>query len=58
MRTIWITFGLVGFGVTREALFPEVRLGLVAIGMCRGALRDHIGKFRAYARAALAAVRP
>lgn len=56
--TMWVTFGWVGFGITREALFPEVGLGFIAIGWCRGALRDHVRTFRAYAKAALAAVRP
>lgn len=50
--TVWITFGRVGFGVTRQALFPEIRCGLFAVGWCRGALADHLAAFRASARAA------
>lgn len=55
--TMWCTFGLVGFGLEREALFPEIRLGIVAIGWCRGALHEHIAKFRASCKAALQALK-
>ena len=51
--SVWLTFGLVGFGYDRDSLFPEWRLGLVAIGGCRGALREHIEAYRAQARNAL-----
>ena len=51
--SVWITFGRVGFGYARDSLFPELRLGMVAIGGCRGALREHIEAYRAQARNAL-----
>ena len=40
-HTAIITTGWCGFGCTR-GLFPEIRLGIVAIGWCRGSLRDHV----------------
>lgn len=51
--SVWLTVGLVGFGYDRDNLFPELRLGLVAVGWCRGALRQHIDIYRAQARNAL-----
>lgn len=36
-HSVWITLGRVGFGVS-GGLFPELRLGVVAIGWCRGAI--------------------
>ena len=51
--SVWLTFGLVGFSYDRDNLFPELRLGLVAGGCCRGALRQHIDIYRAQARNAL-----
>ena len=50
---MWLTVGLVGFGYDRDNLFPELRLGLIAVGWCRGALRQHIDIYRAQARNAL-----
>jgi hypothetical protein len=45
--TVW--FGLhlwCGFGVT-GGLFPEVRLGILRIGCCRGAVGDRMRDARA-----------
>lgn len=39
--TFIITTGRCGFGRT-GGLFPELRLGFVAIGWCRGSLREHV----------------
>lgn len=41
MGSAWVTIGWVGFGAS-GGLFPEVRLGLLAIGCTRGAISDHI----------------
>lgn len=35
--SVWVTVGFVGFGLSR-GLFPEVRLGVVCVGWCRGAI--------------------
>ncbi len=56
--TIWLTWGLVGFGWQRDRLFPELRLGIVAVGYCRGAIRSHVESFRTQARLALDALKP
>jgi hypothetical protein len=38
--TAWITFGWVGAGIDRDSLFPQLRLGCIAIGWCRGSIHD------------------
>lgn len=41
MGSVWFTVGFVGFGAS-GGLFPEVRLGLVSVGCCRGAIAMHM----------------
>jgi hypothetical protein len=51
--TVWLTLGWVGFGANAGTL-PELRLGLVALGCCPGALRERVD---AFARAVAEAIR-
>lgn len=51
--TVWLTFGWVGFGAS-AGLLPELRLGLVALGCCRGAPRERVEMLRAGIRSAIA----
>lgn len=37
-----ITLGWRGFGFTRAALIPELRLGIVSVWWCRGAITDRV----------------
>jgi len=40
--SVWISLHLwCGFGVT-GGLFPEIRLGIVRVGCCRGAVADRM----------------
>lgn len=50
--SFWITFGWVGVGAN-GGLFPEVRIGVVALGCCRGAVTERL---RAAIRSALHAL--
>lgn len=50
--TVWISLGLVGFGIS-GGLFPEIRLGLVAVGCCRGTLTARLQRGRALLREAI-----
>jgi hypothetical protein len=43
--SIWLSFGLCGFGFSR-GLFPELRLGVVSVGWCRGAIAAHVRSAR------------
>ena len=54
--TVWITLGWVGFGATAGTL-PEIRLGLVALGVCPGALRERVDAFARGVAAAIQALR-
>lgn len=55
--TMWLSLGLVGFGVS-GGLFPELRLGIFAIGWCRGAITDRIAALRERLRLAIEVLRP
>lgn len=37
--SVWLSLDLCGFGVT-GGLFPELRLGILRIGCCRGAIAE------------------
>lgn len=51
--SVWFSFGLVGFGFS-TGLFPELRLGVVAVGCCRGAIAAHVRSAREGLEQALA----
>lgn len=48
----WISFGRCGFG-GNLGLFPELRLGIVRVGCCRGAIVDHLRALRIQAEETL-----
>lgn len=54
--TVWCSLGRCGFG-GNLGLFPELRLGVVRIGCCRGAITGHIEEMRDRLRRALASLR-
>lgn len=53
--SLWISFGLCGLGAN-GGLFPEIRLGVVRVGCCRGAIADHAARARSRLEQALKAV--
>jgi hypothetical protein len=57
VTSLWLTFGLVGLGYT-GGLFPELRLGLVAVGWCRGAIGHHARAARGSLEAAVRFLKP
>lgn len=54
--SIWVSIGWHGVGIS-TGLFPELRLGFVAIGCCRGAVRQRIVAAAESVAAALRAFR-
>lgn len=53
--SIWLSIGWHGFGVS-AGLFPELRIGIIAIGCCRGAVRQRIVAASGSVQAALRAL--
>lgn len=54
--SVWLSIGWHGWGVS-AGLFPEIRLGFIAFGCCRGALRQRIVATAESVAAALRAFR-
>lgn len=56
--SLWVSIGLRWRGIGLSGgLFPELRLGFLAIGCCRGAIAARLETWRAETRAALDALR-
>lgn len=54
--TVWLSLDLCGFG-GNLGLFPELRLGLVRVGWCRGAITEHLEDARDRLRRVLSELR-
>lgn len=55
--TIWISVGFVGLGVSGPPML-ELRLGVIALGCCWGAVRARVARAGARVRAAIDALGP
>jgi hypothetical protein len=53
--SVWFSVGLVGFGAS-AGLFPELRLGVLAIGWCRGSIAENMRFFAGRLRTAMQAL--
>jgi len=53
--SVWISLGFVGFGAS-AGLFPELRLGVLAIGWCRGSIAENMRFFSDRLRTAMQAL--
>ena len=55
--SVWVSIGLRWRGIGFSGgLFPELRLGFLAVGWCRGVLAERLADWRAQTRAALDAL--